>query len=1000
MCRTYILGGSAMAGHANPDKIVSSLPDPLFVAQGRHLIYLNPALQRMVGDLPKDPQRIPIHRLFPGKGGRRLLSSMEKALESGSSIKVEAELSAKSTLLPVEVLLFPLDGGGNGSSRLSLVAGRLRDISSEKMVIEHLNSLKLEKCRLRADLDRLRALIDKSGDGFAVVNHQRIVEYQNAQMTAWFGDRVGKRCPYMPPSSSPCALCHQVFTTGEKASLEITGPNGRTFNLHCSPFTDTDGSAKALLVARDVTEYKRMAESLQKSEMVYRNLATMSLHGIFVIDGDRVTFANQIFATLVNRTLEEIYQLPLQEVFSNLESSSRAALLSHLRRQRSRKSLRGLYHIRSLEGKQRWLDVVTFPIIYHGRSAVQGVIVDITSRKEAEVTLQASEEKYRILAESSPNGILILSHGRVVYANPAAARLAGVTPKELQGWTVDALITLAHPEDQPRLKSCFKARVKELRVPSRHEFRIIDKQGNIKWVELHSRRIKLADASAVQYILVDITEQKRVLAALKESEQKYRILAEQSPLAIVIATKKGIIYANRRFSKITGFSVQEVQKWSPEEIRGYVHPEDAKRVEDAIEAGLEGKRIPKRIEFRIISKDGDIVWLEAYARTITYRGDRAIQVILQDVTDRKRAEQTLKESEARYRTLVEGLEEAVLLLDSEPRVVFSNPRAQQMLGYTAEELKGKTYQELVSPDLHPKIKKELEKRRRGMASRYEIEVLDSKGRRIPVLVAASPILTNGEMTGILTAFTDITALKDLERQLRREKQEAELYTDVVTHDLNNVNQALMTYLELLAMDQDVTPGQDKLLREARALVRRSAKLCSKVRRLFQIRAAARSLHQVDLASVLRHIAETTPQQHPHRQVTINLKLPKGKIPAWADELVDELFFNLVDNAVHYTPTEKVLIDLHVLSKPVTRDGRTYWHIRVVDRGRGIPDDRKEELLKAFVPGEARIKGSGLGLIIVRTLVDRYEGRVWFSGRVQGDHTKGTVANVLLPCAKE
>jgi len=96
----------------------------------------------------------------------------------------------------------------------------------------------------------------------------------------------------------------------------------------------------------------------------------------------------------------------------------------------------------------------------------------------------------------------------------------------------------------------------------------------------------------------------------------------------------------------------------------------------------------------------------------------------------------------------------------------------------------------------------------------------------------------------------------------------------------------------------------------------------------------------------------------------------------------------------------VVIDLRVLPQPVTRDGRTYWHIQIVDRGRGIPDERKEALLKGFVPGEARIKGSGLGLIIVRMLVDRYEGRIWFSNRVQGDHTKGTVTNILLPRPKK
>jgi len=1010
-----------MVVDASSGKLVSCLPDALFVAHGRRLVYLNPALLRMVGDRPEKPTGLSLFRLFPGKGGWKVAQAIERVLEEGGSVKVEAELATQSASLPVEVLLFPLDGVSEREGP-PLVAGRLRDLSQEKLILEQLNNLKQENHDLRVEMDRILALINRSGDGFAIVNQQGIVEYQNEQMTAWFGNRVGKPCPYLHRRGSLCSPCHQVFASGQPAKLEVKGPGGLTLEVHCSPFTDTPGAAKALLVVRDVTEYKKMAELLRESEKIYRNLTAQAPHGVFVVDEQQVVFANRTFASLVNHTLDEIYNLSLIDVFVDLERDSREALLTHLQQQRRRhKPLRGVYYVRTPEGKRRWLDLITFPITYRGRKAVQGIIVDITARKEGEAALQASEEKYRVLAESSPNGILIISQGRVVYANKAAAKLAGVTTKEIQQWTVEDLLALASPEEQARIKLRFQRR-KGARPPSRYELRITDKQGNTRWIELYGRRIKLADTQATQYILVDVTERKRVLAALKESEEKYRILAEQSPLAFVILTRNGIVYANRRLADIILTPLQDIRKWGLEKIVNRLHPEDAERVKHFILSGLEGKRVPKRLEFRLINREGDILWLEAHARTITYQGERALQVVLQDISDRKRAEQALKESEekyrtladqslqgivvfqddrivyanqaaadivrlsikalksmeamewiryihpedvkmvierfrarlegkevpphyehriirrdgkvgwvemyasrimfggrpaiqviilditdrkmaeqalkeseARYRALVEGLEEAVLLLDSELRVIFSNPRAQQMLGYTAEELKGKTWHELVPEDLHSKVEQEIARRRRGVASRYELELLDSRGRRIPVLVAARPILTNGHMTGILTAFTDITPLKRLERQLRREKQEAEFYTDVVTHDLNNVNQALTTYLELLAVDQDVTPSQAKLLGEARALVKRSVKLCRMVRRLFQIRAAILRLHQVDLASVLRHIAKTAPQQHPHRQVTIRLKLPKGEIPVWADELIDELFFNLLDN---------------------------------------------------------------------------------------------------------
>ncbi len=501
-------------------------------------------------------------------------------------------------------------------------------------------------------------------------------------------------------------------------------------------------------------------------------------------------------------------------------------------------------------------------------------------------------------------------------------------------------------------------------------------------------------------LLKDETEWKHVEAELADSEARYRNLLDQSLQGIIVFQKGRIVYSNKIISNLTRSPSEVLLEWDEMEWTKYVHPDDRDMVVKRFQARLKGEKIPQRYECRLVYPNGKIRWIELMANRILWERQPANQVAIIDITERKHVEAALKDSEERYRTLIESLNEAVLVTDRDSNITYANPRALELLGYTSDELIGKGWRILVPTDLQPRVEIELENRKKGIGNVYETDILHSKGHRIPIIVSAQPLFVEGEFHGEVVAYTDISAIKELERQLRSEKQEAEFYTALVTHDLNNAHQAIMSYLELLKMESAPFPQRDEMFNNAIANVKRAVNLSQQVRNLFKIRATTPQLRKINLLKVLQHVAEETPKQHPDRVVSIKLNLPKGRVLAWCALLVEEIFHNLVENAIQYTPTHEVEVELRIPPKPVIIEKIPYWHIQVIDYGTGISDDMKEVLLKPFEPGEAFFKRGRLGLVIVRALTDRYKGKIWFSDRVAGTPSQGTIANILLPQKKE
>lgn len=240
--------------------------------------------------------------------------------------------------------------------------------------------------------------------------------------------------------------------------------------------------------------------------------------------------------------------------------------------------------------------------------------------------------------------------------------------------------------------------------------------------------------------------------------------------------------------------------------------------------------------------------------------------------------------------------------------------------------------------------------------------------------------------------------KAAEKELRDAKAQAELYIDLMCHDINNMNQVSMGYLEL-AIDKVTTEGNlgtesILLLKKPFESLKNIAKLIENVRKLQMEQVGQLKLKPMDVGEVLTDI-KAQYSTVPGRDVTINYQMKKGCM-VMANELITDLFSNIVGNAIKHS-SGPLTIDIGLTKS--NEDGHQYYKVMVADDGPGIPDNVKKELSDRLCLVNVRYTGRGFGLCLIKTLIDDFRGKYRIEDRVLDDYTKGTRFMVMLPAVK-
>jgi len=307
--------------------------------------------------------------------------------------------------------------------------------------------------------------------------------------------------------------------------------------------------------------------------------------------------------------------------------------------------------------------------------------------------------------------------------------------------------------------------------------------------------------------------------------------------------------------------------------------------------------------------------------------------------------------------------------------------------------------------------------RRTPESWHELDLLyfgifDRDGKMIGYIQLDYPInqlIPTKETMEAMEAFASIAAIaienSAMFSDLNGAKDQVKMYLDLLTHDVGNLVTPVNAYLEIIMGTTSLSPVQFKYLSSAQEAMKSIIHLIRNVKRSAQMLEASESeIVPTNLSKSIQSVATEAKSAFLGKKVDIRLNIPGQDVWVMADNLIGEAIYNLLTNSMKFDEHEEVVVDVEV--KTVEFEGKRYAQVRVIDRGIGIPDDLKDKVFsrefmrspRAERPVAQKAKGAGMGLPIVKALVDRYGGKIWVENRVVDDHRKGSVFNVLLPKA--
>ncbi len=265
-------------------------------------------------------------------------------------------------------------------------------------------------------------------------------------------------------------------------------------------------------------------------------------------------------------------------------------------------------------------------------SRVISIVEDITERKRAQEGLLESERRYRHLIEISPDAVLTLNEGRIIFGNRAAFELFGVIhPREVVGKLAGDFV---NPEDKDIFATCIKKIEETGGLNDPIAIRMNRRDGADVYAEWIGTAFMQKEKATVLLIGRDVTARKCAENQLKESEERYRISIESSNDGVTILKGDSYLYVNRKFAEMFGF--KNVDEILGKHISLILHPDDRERVVKINGMRQRGEDVPSRYEFKGMKKDGNVLYIEVSATPITYKGEGASLIYLRDITERKR----------------------------------------------------------------------------------------------------------------------------------------------------------------------------------------------------------------------------------------------------------------------------------------------------------------------------------------------------------------------------
>ena len=755
--------------------------------------------------------------------------------------------------------------------------------------------------------------------------------------------------------------------------------------------------------SQDLGRRKIAETAMAESEIRFRSIVEHSHDGIIILDEDfRFVYVNPEFCRIMAYPEEELLGRDFREY---LNETSRELVQAHyLRRQRGEAAPpRYEFTVVRKDGQTRWVETnSTVLITPSGEIQTVGQLLDITERKQAEEALRVSEEKYRTILESMEEGYFELDlAGNFTYCNEAVVRFMGYSRSELY----------SRPWREFMIKEGWRHIVDKYhevyntgRPVLVRDYPIKISSGEVKTVEASISLIRDKSGLPVGFrgLSRDVTEWIKAREALQESEEKYRTILESIGEGYFEVDLDGsLTFFNDTFCRILGYSHEELLGLNH---RRFSTPETAKAIFKRVNQVLLTGQPARIMEYPILNKNGETRFLQGSATLLKDRNGQPVgfRGVAWDVTDIKLAEEALRESEERYRIVLDSNPDPMAVYDMDHRVLYFNPAFSEVFGWTLEECAGRVMADFVPEDAWPETEVMMKMVAEGERfTGLETRRIAKDGSIIPVTVSGSSYRDKqGRLLGSVLNLRDVRQQKNLELQLQQaQKMEAVgTLASGIAHDFNNLLQVISGYVQLVMNKGGLKESHLKYLKETDLTVARASEV---VQRLLTFsRKVATELKAVDLDREIRHTVRLLERTIP-KMIQIDTRLAQGLRPVSGDaSQIQQIVINLATNAKDAMPeggilsieTSNVNLDQEYARTHLEAAPGEHVRLRVSDTGTGMDAKIVEHIFEPFFTTKPMGEGTGLGLSTVYGIVKSHGGHMVCSSTPG----QGTTFDIYFP----
>lgn len=628
-------------------------------------------------------------------------------------------------------------------------------------------------------------------------------------------------------------------------------------------------------------------------------------------------------------------------------------------------------------------------IIYNTKGepvAAQGIARDITQETAMKRQMQHQKRQLDIIFGNSPIGVSLARSmdGGLLMVNNAMSKMFGYTAEEFEKVDVNQITHPDHREETLELrKKLFAGEIQTFQMEKRY-FR---KDGSLLWANTSVTAVP-DDNGVTEYLVAtveDITERKEASNKLKQSENRMSTLIKNMQSAVLLEDEnRTISLTNQRFcdlfeipappEALTGADCSS----AAEQSKGlFSEPEQfVSKVENLIKdrTTVIGEEV-EMADGRFLERSYIPIFSDGIYKGHLWSYD--------DITIRKRYKESLQAQKDKYSSIIANMNLGLLEVDADVKVLMANQSFEEISGYSEADLIGKHPGDLLLTNKSKEIfENDIGIENVDQIKNHEVDVINKDGELRTWLISGTPNLNiKGEITGSIFIHLDITDRKNLEnkqiellKDLEIQNQELNDYAHIVSHDLKSPLRNISALLSWTREDFKNQLGEGSLVNIdlMQDKVEKMDHLIENILKYSSIDRSSASIEKVNVQALVEDIIAMI-YIPDHIEVTIKNKLPV--IDADTTR-IQQLFQNIISNAVNYIDKEKGIVEVDVVENPQE------YIFSVKDNGIGIPEDQHDRIFQIFNTASDHKKSTGIGLSIVRKIIDLYHGRVWLESTPQ------------------